>query len=328
MQIEREPVDISRIARIYSLKPNTLEKQYKNHLSNYREFEVECEKELETEAFVFPENFGPNMAIDETGLINGELYTILLNKDAKGRKGAIAAFIKGTKAKVVVDAIYKKMRLKDLCKIKEITLDLANTMEWIATQIAPQAIKTYDRFHVQQLVSDALQTVRIKQRWIAIEEENNAILKSKRLHMQHIPELYRNGDSKKQLLARSRYLLYKPKSKWSESQKMRAEILFEVYPDLEHGYNLSMYFRNCYERPHQHSFTDWIKKANQSHIKEIRATATSIDRHLPGITNYFHSKATNANIESFNAKLKLFRQNTRGIKDKNFFIFRVLNYFA
>jgi len=30
------------------------------------------------------------MAIDETGLVNGELYTIVLNKDARGRKGSIA----------------------------------------------------------------------------------------------------------------------------------------------------------------------------------------------------------------------------------------------
>ncbi len=34
-------------------------------------------------------------------------------------------------------------------KIKEITLDLANNMDWIVRQIAPNAIRTFDRFHVQ-----------------------------------------------------------------------------------------------------------------------------------------------------------------------------------
>ena len=35
--------------------------------------------------------------------------------------------------------------------------------------------------------------------------------------------------------------------------------------------------------------------------------------------NYFENRATNAAIESFHSKLKLFRQRTIGIVDKNFF---------
>jgi len=50
-------VEISRVAKTFKLKPNTLEKQYKNHLSGFREFEEKHTKELEAEAFVFPENF-------------------------------------------------------------------------------------------------------------------------------------------------------------------------------------------------------------------------------------------------------------------------------
>jgi len=277
---------------------------------------------------VFPENFGEHMAIDETGLINGELYTILLNKKAKGKKGAIAAFIKGTKSKNIVDAIYKKTKMDDLLKIKEITLDLANNMEWIAMQIAPQATYTYDRFHVQQLVSDAVQTIRIKHRWIAQEEENNNKIADKKNHIPFNRHEFSNGDTQKQLLARSRHLLYKPISKWTDSQKARAKILFTEFPDIKYAYNLSMYFRNCYENPSLHSFREWIGKVISSDLKELKAVAYSIDTHLPGIMAYFINKSTNANIESFNAKLKLFRQNTRGIKEKNFFIFRILNYFV
>jgi len=328
MQIEREPVEISRIARIYFLKPNTLEKQYKNHLSDFREFEVQKEKELKEEAFVFPENFGEHMAIDETGLIDGELYTILLNKEAKGRKGAIAGFFKGTKSSVIVNAIYEHMGIEELKKTKEITLDLANNMEWIAMQIFPQALRTYDRFHVQKLVTEAVQSVRIKLRWKALEEENEAVLEAKKNKQKYSSPVYSNGDTKKQLLARSRYFLYKPSSKWYKSQEQRSQILFKEFPELKHAYNLSMYFRNCYEKPQIHSFNDWISKAQKSDIKEMRAVSVSIERHLPGITSYFNSKATNANIESFNGKLKLFRSNTRGIKDKNFFLFRILKYFS
>jgi hypothetical protein len=34
---------------------------------------------------IFPENIGKRLSIDETSLSNGELYTILTNKAAKGK---------------------------------------------------------------------------------------------------------------------------------------------------------------------------------------------------------------------------------------------------
>ena len=61
------------------------------------------------------------MAIDETGLVNGDLYTIVLNKDARGRKGSIAAMIKGTRGKNIADAIVKEVPFLTRMKIKEIT---------------------------------------------------------------------------------------------------------------------------------------------------------------------------------------------------------------
>jgi transposase len=268
------------------------------------------------------------MAIDETGLINGEAYTFLINKDAKSKKGCIATIIKGTKSKVITNAILEKVDYKTLVNIDEITLDLSQSMDWIARQIVPNGIRTYDRFHVQKLVTEAVQTVRVKLRWEALEEENNAILEAKKNGTFYKASTYSNGDTKKQLLARGRYLLYKPKSKWNEQQKERAPILFEEFPLIKKAYDLSMYFRNCYEQVDNHMFNEWIQKAKQSEIKEMRVVAQTVKSHLGGISNYFINKSTNANIESFNSKLKLFRRNTRGVTDKNFFIFRILKYFA
>ena len=327
-EIEREPVEISRIAKIYKLKPNTLEKQYKNHLSSFLEFKEWFKESLEKESFVFYKNFGENMALDETGLVNSDLYTFLINKDAKGKKGSIAAMIKGTKSKVIVNAIMKKVDMNTMKNIKEITMDLSNSMDWIAHQIAPQGLKTYDRFHVQQLVTEAVQAVRVKLRWEAIEEENDAILEAKEKNENYCALIYENGDTKKQLLARGRYILYKPSSKWTPNQAERAKILFKHFPILKKIYDLSMYFRNCYEQVDNHMFSKWIEKVEQSDFKEMKVAAKTVKSHLGGISNYFINKSTNANIESFNAKLKLFRRNTRGISDKDFFFFRLIIYFT
>jgi len=328
-EIERSPIEISAVAMSNKLKPNTLEKQYKNVLSSYQEFKKQREKEIEKESFVFAENFGEDMAIDETGLIEGDLYTIVINKKAKGKKGTLAAIIKGTKSSIITRAISDKVPFEKLVKIKEMTLDLSNSMDWAVREIAPNGLHTYDRFHVQQIVSQAVQSLRVNLRWKAIEEENEALLKAKELGVEFYPKTFSNGDTRKQLLARSRYFLFKPSSKWSCQQKQRAEILFREYPELKDAYNFSMYFRNCYEyKNKKYRFQDWIEKVESSALKEMKVAAHTIKQHLGGIINYFENRATNAAIENFHAKLKLFRQRIRGIVDKAFFFFRIIQYFV
>ena len=39
---------------------------------------------------LYPENIGENLSLDETCLSNGDVYTILTNKAAKGRKGGFS----------------------------------------------------------------------------------------------------------------------------------------------------------------------------------------------------------------------------------------------
>jgi hypothetical protein len=61
---------------------------------------------------------------------------------------------------------------------------------------------------VQKLALEALQEIRIKYRWQAIDQENEAIEKAKK-KKKFEPYVLTNGDTLKQLLARSRYFLYK-----------------------------------------------------------------------------------------------------------------------
>jgi hypothetical protein len=48
---------------------------------------------------LFGKNLEMYLSLDETSLSNGELYTILTNKSAKGKKGAIVVIIKGPRLK-------------------------------------------------------------------------------------------------------------------------------------------------------------------------------------------------------------------------------------
>jgi len=275
---------------------------------------------------------GTHLSIDETSVSNGELYTVLTNKAGKGGKGSLVATAKGTKAKEI-SAILRQIPLEKRLGVKEVTLDFSSSMEFIVRAAFPNAKVVTDRFHVQKLVSEALQEMRIKFRWEAIEEENELVKQAKEEGQQYRPKTYSNGDTKKQLLARSRYLLFKPKSKWTDRQKERSVVLFKEFPKLEEAYNLSMMFRSCYEHAQtkkdaKQRLDKWYKKVEEKGFTSFVTTAEYIRNHEDTVLNYFVNRSTNASAESFNAKLKGFRSLVRGVTDKKFFLFRIAKIYG
>jgi transposase len=86
---------------------------------------------------------------------------------------------------------------------------MSGNMELISKKCFPNTTRVIDRFHVQKLASEAPQEIRIKYRWQAIEQENEAIEKARKNRKTFEPEVFNNGDTFKKLLARSRYFFYK-----------------------------------------------------------------------------------------------------------------------
>ena len=99
----------------------------------------------------------------------GELYTIITNKAAKGKKGAIVAIIKGVRSDVII-RVLEKISLKLRKKVKEVTVDMAANFHKVIRKCFRRAEIVIDRFHVQQLANEALQDIRIKYRWEAIDK--------------------------------------------------------------------------------------------------------------------------------------------------------------
>ena len=130
------------------------------------------------------------------------------NKKGRGKKKSLVAVIKGTKSEDIIQII-NKIPLEVRRKVKSITLDMANNMELASKMCFPESKLITDRFHVVKLVNDALQHLRIKYRWEAIEQENQAIRQAKEAGRKYEPQLLSNGDTAKQLLARSRYMIAK-----------------------------------------------------------------------------------------------------------------------
>ena len=280
---------------------------------------------------LYPENLSSQISIDEVSVSQGELYTFVTSKLGRGKKRTIIASIKGTKAKDIINVL-SKIPEASRNQVKEVTLDMAKNMESSIKNSFLKADIVTDRFHVVKLVIDALQHIRIKHRWTEIDQENKMLSLAKKEGLQYSQRLLSNGDSFKQLLARSRYILAKNSKTWTKNQEERSVLLFREFPVLKKAYNHVMCFRNIYENQSKEKarqqFEDWIIKSESLGINEFNSSANSIKYHLDNILNFFNNRNTNANAESFNAKTKLFRANQRGVVDTTFFLFRLQNLFA
>jgi len=306
-----------------------LQRYYRNKLSDFNEWE---HRKDASKGLIFAENLGPYLSIDETSLSQGELYTIITNKSAKGKKGSMVAILEGTNSETIIPFLFQ-LPAKERNKVIEVTLDLAGNMNHIVRKCFPNATLVIDRIHVQQLATEALQEIRIKHRWEALDQENDAIENAKTNKQIFIPQVLSNGDTLKQLLARSRYLLYKSEHNWSEQQANRAAILFEHFPDIKVAYELTQSLSRIYTSTTEkiYAYTrlaKWHEKVEQAGFKAFNTISKTIMNHYKKILNYFDNRSTNASAESFNAKIKAFRQHYRGVKDVNFFLFRLTKLYA
>lgn len=313
----------------YHIDGHTFEKQYKEVLSGFRQWDQLDHAE---EWLLFPENIGPRLAIDESSLSNGELYTFVTNRDARTRERSLVAVVAGTRSEDVV-AVLERIGEEKRRLVIEVTLDLSDSMRKIVRTVFPNADRVIDRFHIQKLACDAVQELRVKHRWTAIQQANDEQEEAKLAGRTYEPFRYQNGDTRKELLARSRYLLFKSADKWTERQEQRAAILFSEYPDIKKAYGLChslrmIFAKNTIKDAARLSMAKWYNKVEEAGLHSFNVIAATFYEHYDEILNFYNNRSSNALAECFNAKIKLFRANLRGVADKKFFLFRVAKLYA
>ena len=284
------------------------------------------------------------MSLDETCLSNGEVYTILTNKAAHGGKGSLAAMVRGV-ASDTVSAILKMVPVELRRNVETVTTDLSSAMMLTVRTVFHRAKLINDRFHVQQLMSEAIDQMRIAFRWEILEAENKAIKEhrarrraahtraEKELIGEWEPERMANGETKPQIMARSRHILLMHKSRWNAQQQARAEILFQIFPDLEKAYNLyldlvDIFNMKCKPGVARLCLARWYNNVEAFGYDGFSKVIETFENHNDTIVNYFEERLTNASAESFNAKIKAFRTQFRGVGDIKFFMYRLATLYS
>ena len=334
-------MSICVLAERYGVKGQTLRKQYKEKISDYRNWD---QLEHAHDYLLYPENIGENLSLDETCLSNGDVYTILTNKAAKGRKGALVAMVRGV-ATDAVSGILRRLPHRKRLSVKTVTTDLSSAMMLTVRKVFPAAKLINDRFHVQQLMSEAVDQLRIRYRWKVLDAENQAIREHRqkkketksKAERERIgkwePERMENGETLPQIVSRSKHIILKHWSKWNEQQKTRAAILFDKFPKLLEGYSLSMKLTDIFNKKSgpdeaRLNLARWYNEVEKFDYMEFNKVLDTFSNHSTTIINYFEERLTNASAESFNAKIKAFRSQLRGVDDLKFFMFRLARLYA
>ena len=91
--METLPITARSFEKDNHINGDNFERSYKETISGFRIWDDSDHAE---DWVTIPGNMGIHLSIDETCLSTGEVYTILPNKKAHGRKGCIVAMAKGT----------------------------------------------------------------------------------------------------------------------------------------------------------------------------------------------------------------------------------------
>ena len=147
------------------------------------------------------------------------------------------------------------------------------------------------------------------------------------------PTLLANGETKVEMLTRSRNMLAQSGDKWGDSKKERARILFGQYPQMKEAYSLIYKVRAIFkshitQKEAKEKLHEWYKEVNACTLREIKAARNAIKGKEEYVLNYFLNRSTNAAAESLNSKIKGFRAQLHGIADIPFFLYRVCTIFG
>ena len=264
------------------------------------------------------------MAIDEKTL-SGEVYTVLSNRQTE--KIALLAETLQTKELGEVSRHFgEAVKL-----VKTMTCDLSPSYRRYVQDTFPQAMRIADKFHIVKHALESLQAIRLRYK----HQEMAAVAERKQQHKQEPPKMS-NDETRLEMLHRSRYVLYKLSRTWTPSQQRRAKLLFRAYPELRQAYLLVEQLRVWYDRNNlgkaswkiAKELDRWYQKVDEAAIPELTALMKLIESHEEEITNYFRTGKTNAQAEALNNNLQRFVASNYGVRDRDFFLFRVAIYFS
>ena len=293
---------------------------------------------------------GSTICIDEKN-INGDCYTIVSNPETN----KIVLMVNTLRASQIVYLMRSNISQESLFAVSCVTRDMAPNYDWVARELFPNAYQVADKFHVVKNIIDQVQSVRIRYRQELLRKQRELEEASrKRSKLQPAPKIQQelkefkkelsNGDTQLQLLQRSKGLLHKLHNEHTASQKLRARLLFRLFPDIKEAYKFSVALRKWYQRPmrdgsfitpsrhllerKKKALLEIITNHLSSPCEEVKNIAHFMVKHIGEICNYFLGYKPNASAEALNQNLQRFIAINYGTRNGDFFLYRISVHFS
>lgn len=239
------------------------------------------------------------LGVDEVARAKGHDYlTVVYNLET----GALVWVTEG-RSKAGLLEFYDALSEECANNIKAVAMDMWPAFIHATGESLPQADIVFDRFHVMQNYSKAIDQVRRS-------------------------EFKKARKDDKSLLTGSRYLLLKNAERLTDAQQARLQDLLAANVNLSAAYALKEQLQQLWHMPvsakamaarlHQ-----WCTLANATGLAPLRRFAGFLSRHASGICNYAKHPISNGRVEARNVSIGMIRKRARGLLDTGYFKLKI-----
>jgi len=238
------------------------------------------------------------LGVDEVARAKGHDYmTVVYNMD----NGQLIWVHEGRTAEVF-STFLKQLPNTTKQGILAVAMDMGPAYQKAVNDDLPNADIIFDRFHVMQNYSRAIDNQR------RIE--------------------FRKADKVgKELIKGTRFLLLKNSDKLTEEQNHKLKKLLIENENMSSLYilkeQLQALWKNKTYEEMEAALENWCQMADQTNMIYMKKFAKSLRRHKQGICNYAKHPLTTARIEAGNVGIGLIRKRARGIRDTEYFKLKI-----
>jgi transposase len=233
------------------------------------------------------------LSVDEFSIRRGHTYmTVFLDI----RTGRIIYAVEGRSVEDIqpfLEQLSRKAR-----NLKAIAMDMSRSYIAAVKEYIPHVSIVFDRFHVQKLLNEALDTVRKNEREKYQKEGLNI------------------GQGE-------RFLFFRNFENLDKDEQVRLKRLFELNETLAKAHVLKEQFRQFWGKRSKKEaarfLLRWIMTAFLSGITAMDKIASTILAHYEGLLNYYDHPISNGQIEGTNNKIKVLKRSAYGYRDTEYF---------
>ena len=278
---------------IYALKECDL--TWTNRLTDTRWYEAwnimekAVERGLRRKKNVVPDYLG----VDEKSFAKRHRYETLV---CDLRKGTVECVLED-REQGSLEGYYGQFPKEELKGIKAIAMDMWDPYIAATKELVPDAEGkiVFDRFHVIQQVTEALDQVRRQEHKILMAKGEEYLKGTKHLWLMNeekIPD-WRKGE-----FDEIRKMRLKTGRAWAIKESLRR------FWDYRYPKNAHKYFKH------------WYFWATHSRLKPMIKAAKTLKSHLPNILTYFKHQITNSVTEGLNSKIQTIKQMACGFRNR------------